>query len=229
MRRRSVVIGSGDTRSVRSTPARIAAALVAGLVVLAACSGDDGDGSLTTLVTTTTEASEPAPAPDPDPQPEPDPEPAPPSADGFVFTSPDGDFRVVFPAEPTSQPLSVPLPDGALIESTIFLYETMTGALLVNVSVYPDDYDASDTQGVLEGARDGALENVGAELQTSEFITLQGRDGIRFGGELEAPGATGRYEALVFVDGQRLYQAAGVAVGEQIDIDAFLASFAFTD
>ena len=209
-------------RARRPTATRTALVVALTAGVLLACSGDDDAAVGDTVVTTA--------APETTPAPETTAAPEPTSDDGYLFTAPGGDFRVVFPGEPSSEPLSVPLPDGSVIDTTIFLYDTMAGALVVNVSQYPDEYDTSDTRGVLEGSRDGAVENVGGRLESSELITLQGRDGIRFRAQVEAEGFSGEYAAATFIDGQSLYQVGGVAFDPaQIDVDAFIGSFEFTD
>ena len=212
-----------STRRLRSSVAMLTAV---GLV--AACSGDDGEAVRDdpavvpdTAETVVDEASDDD-AGDDD---------AGDDVDGVLFRPPDGDFEVVFPGDPTMQPLSTPLPDGSTIESEIHIHETPRSAFLVSWTDYPPEYDTSDTMGVLEGARDGAVENIGGQLETSAPITLQDRPGIQLTASMDAGGSDAFYDAIVFIDGQRLYQASGlglVAAGVQGDVDTFLASFAFT-
>jgi hypothetical protein len=146
------------------------------------------------------------------------------------FTSPEGDFVVSFPGQPTSTDTPVPLPDGSKISVTSYTVERGDGAFIVAVADYPANLVNADPTVVLEGARDGALQNVQATLKTSEAITLNGVPGIAFTGNVASN--NGVVTTRIFLDGVRLYQifAVGDAASSRLTVDtaAFLDSFKLT-
>jgi hypothetical protein len=146
------------------------------------------------------------------------------------FTSPEGDFVVTFPGQPKSTDTSVPLPDGSKITVTSYAVEREDGAFIVAVADYPADLVGADPKVVLEGARDGALQNVQATLTTSESISLGAVPGIAFGGTVASN--NGVLTTRIFLDGVRLYQvfAVGDAASSSLTADtaAFLDSFKLT-
>lgn len=199
-----------NDRPTRSRSRRMAAgaSLVAVVALLGASCGNDSDEKADTDNTeSTTRAS---------------------GVDGFEFTSPDGDYAVTFPSEPTAQPTPVQLPGGQTIEVPLQVASAATSEYTAAAITYPADAPVNDdADQVLDGAVDGAVANVqGAELGESEDIEVDGRPGRRFDFSITQGGAEGRGEAIFVVDGQVLYQA--IAVGEVDDADAhadFLDSF----
>lgn len=189
--------------------------LVAVAALLGAGCGDDSsddaagsdDTAETTEATESTEAS---------------------GVDGFEFTSPDNDYSVMFPSEPTPQPTPLPLPGGQTIEIPLQVASAETSEYTTGAITYPDDVPVSDdVDQALDGAVDGAVANVqGAELGESEDIDVDGLPGRRFDFSITQGSAEGRGEAIFILDGQVLFQA--IAVGEADDVDAhteFLDSF----
>lgn len=217
------------TRRARLT--RLAAPLALVALALPACGNDDSNGATgadeATGATGATEA--PDATPDAIPDAAPDTET---TDDGVVVTSPDRDFVVTFPGEPVADSVEVPVDPTLTVTTEILAYETADGdALLASWVDYPDDFDSSDSDAVLEGARDGALDNVAGELTESEFITLDGRPGISFAADVEMMGVNGIYLARTFIDDTRLYQVVAIGTadtGFEADGTAFLDSFQFT-
>ncbi len=123
-------------------------------------------------------------------------------AEGFLFTPPEGDYSIVFAAEPTANPQEVQLPNGTPETITFYLHETRDLAQGTASITYGPDVVPS-----LEGARDGAVEALnGATLTSSEPISQQGRSGLQFVADLQPSGTDGTYVARIFLDGQTLYQ-----------------------
>lgn len=143
------------------------------------------------------------------------------------FTSPDGDYSVMFPAEPTPQPTPLQLPDGQSIEVPLQVAADGTSEYTTAAITYPDSVELGDPDDALDGAVDGAIANVqGAVLGESEDVEVDGKPGRRFDFEVSQGGAEGRGEAVFVADGNVLYQA--IAVGDADDSDAhgtFLDSF----
>jgi hypothetical protein len=146
------------------------------------------------------------------------------------FTSPEGDFVVSFPGEPKSIDTPVSLPDGSKVSVTSYAVERGDGAFLVAFADYPVKLVNADPTVVLEGARDGALQNVQGTLATSAATSLGAVPGIAFTGTMAAN--NGVLTSRIFLDGVRLYQvfSVGDAASSSLTADtaAFLDSFKLT-
>lgn len=155
-------------------------------------------------------------------------DPASPSDERWV--SPDGDYSIAFPAEPS--PLELPLPEVAGVgdEATFTLYLAESDAVgFISSRIDYADYGLGEAGLDLLGARDGAVTNVGGELLSSDDIVLQGRDGVRFSFSVTNPG-TGAGEGVIFLDGTLLHQAVAVGeVGQETELAGFVDSFMFTE
>ena len=215
------------------TPAcsRVLSVALAGTVALLACGDDDSSdrtatteaaattGSATDVTTEAVETTEPADTTGAAVTTAP--------AEGFLFTPPEGDYSIVFAAEPTASPQEIQLPNGDTVPITFYLHETRdvahgTASITYGAEVVPS----------LEGARDGAVAALnGATLTSSEPISQQGRPGLQFVADLRPGGTEGTYVSRVFLDGQTLYQV--IYVGGSIDATSpevveFFDSFRFT-
>ncbi len=148
-----------------------------------------------------------------------------PAPNGFVFVSPEGDYAITFPGEPTSTPLPVALPTGQ-VTAEAFIYEDGTdAAYFTSVFEYEEGTTDADPEVVLTGARDGAVTNVNGTLVESEFVEVDGVPGVSFSFTV----AGGEGNALVYVDGARLYQSFALGgIGQTASFTAFLDSFTFT-
>ena len=108
-----------NDRPTRSRSRRMAAgaSLVAVVALLGASCGNDSDEKADTDNTeSTTRAS---------------------GVDGFEFTSPDGDYAVTFPSEPTAQPTPVQLPGGQTIEVPLQVASAATSEYTAAAITYP--------------------------------------------------------------------------------------------
>ncbi len=147
---------------------------------------------------------------------------------GFAFTSPEGDYSIVFPGEPSPLEQQVPLPDGTSMATTLHVYDAGEFAAGTGRSTLPAGVVPS-----LEGARDGAMATFpGAALSSSEPLKLQGRDGLQFVADLDPGGPDASYIARVYVDGQDLYQVfyvGGDIAATDPDVTAFFDSFRFSE
>ena len=115
-----------NDRPTRSRSRRMAAgaSLVAVVALLGASCGNDSDEKADTDNTeSTTRAS---------------------GVDGFEFTSPDGDYAVTFPSEPTAQPTPVQLPGGQTIEVPLQVASAATSEYTAAAITYPADAPVND-------------------------------------------------------------------------------------
>jgi hypothetical protein len=150
-------------------------------------------------------------------------------AQGPLFTSPDGDYTVVFPGSPTPQDIPVPLVDQTLTAQAYVFSRSTGAAFFASTLDYPPELAPTDVLVALEGARDGAVANTGATLTSSELIKRDGRRGMAFTFSVDAEGFQGVGTAVVFYESSRLSQAFAVGpVDELSDFEAFVDSFQFT-
>jgi hypothetical protein len=182
------------------------------------------DAAATTEVVETTDAAETTAAPDTTSEVTTD------TAEGSPYTSAEGDYTVVFPAAPTEQTQSEPLPDGETVDLVFAGYELDDGFIATARGQYPDNY-VLDVPVALQGAQDQALANVSGTLLTSQDITLQGRPGREFSATITNGGQTGTLLQRVYLDGLVIYQQIFTGAGEMTfddpDVATFFSSFAF--
>jgi hypothetical protein len=220
----------------RRSVARGTAALVVLALFGAAC-GDDAPGE-SDIATSEVEAAADSTVATPPADSEPanteptDSEPADTDGavtDGFVFTGSTDDYVITFPGEPSSTPLPIPLPTGQ-VTAEAFIYEDgADAAYFTSVFDYPEGSIDSDPEVVLIGARDGAVANVGGTLLDSQFVDRDGIPGVAFTFEVVNDATSGGGNALLFVDGMRLYQSFALGFSGQTDqFQAFLDTFMFT-
>lgn len=149
-----------------------------------------------------------------------------------LFVSEDGNFSIDFiGANPTPQVSTVPTDVGD-IEMVMFMYEkSVTEALMVVYSDYPSALinESNGADGLLEGAKGGALGNLGiVEADTEEKVKLDGHPGLRFTGN------NGQYYVSyeIYLVNNRLYQIGILRDGsyaQKEEVDRFLGSFKLTN
>ena len=148
-----------------------------------------------------------------------------PAATGWI--APTGDYTAEFPSEPMAfeQP---PLVEATSTPVTLYAVETPEFAVLTSrTDVADEGLDASAI--VLESVRDTVVDNAAGDLTSSEDVTFQGRDGVRFRFAVGEP-QIGVGDVMLLVDGTVLYQVAGIGVtAEEAFLTAFVDSFAFTE
>ncbi len=154
------------------------------------------------------------------------------TAEGFTYTSPEGDYSVVFPSQPSEQTQPQELPDGTVMELAIAGVETEELFVGTARGQYPDG-TVLDVPAALQGAQDLAISNVGGTLVGSRDLELQGRPGRQFRASLTVNGQPGTLLQRVYFDGPVLYQNIVTGAGELTFQDpavaAFFDSFRFTN
>ena len=210
--------------------------VLAAVVLTGAACGDDEESSPTvtnasegsgTTVATESSASEPTVATTASPA-----ERAT-SADaaGVTYASPEGDFSVVFPSEPSEQTQPQQLPDGSTMDLVIVGVETDDRFMGTARGEYPEG-TVLDVPVALEGAQTQAIANVNGTLIDSRDIETDGRPGREFSASLESGGETGSLLQRVYLDGPVVYQVIVTGAGEfgfdEPGAAAFFDSFQFT-
>lgn len=139
-----------------------------------------------------------------------------------LFESPDGRFEVTFSKAPAEQKFDIPGPDGDVVSGSAYLGEIEGGAGIVScVGVLTDSPDAE----LLDDARDGALEQLGATFDSEVPVMLQGRSGREFNGTNAGGTVTGR----AFIDGDSVCEVVALLVDDAADSTTFLDSFQFSE
>ncbi|MBY0459567.1 MAG: hypothetical protein K2V38_19780 [Gemmataceae bacterium] len=125
------------------------------------------------------------------------------------YTSQQYKFSAVFPGTPKETDQTT-----AGVKVKMFAVESRNGMCGVAVSdmPIPAGEPADVTQGRLDGARDGAVRNVGGALKTSSPVTLGGHPGREFTATITSP-AAGFLRSRVYLVGTRMYQV--VVVGTE--------------
>ena len=139
-----------------------------------------------------------------------------------------GAYTVDMPSTPVEhqQPVMV---DGQQIPVHVALAEFPYGAYSVAATELP--YATSDVMPILEGARDGALGNVGAQLIEEREIVHDGVQGLEIEGRMNHRGVDSRIRNRLFVHDGRLYQIGFVGLATRAshsDVATFFESLRFT-
>ncbi len=146
------------------------------------------------------------------------------------FSNPKANFRAVFPAQPQESVQSIETELGP-IPYTTFMSEIDNGNIAFGVAYndYPVAVQKADPQVVLDGGRDGAVENLKGTLVSETRLTFKGHPGREFTILGEVQGKKLFYHTRIFLVEARLYQLQIVRVGDTpIDVaDAvrFFSSF----
>ena len=144
--------------------------------------------------------------------------------DGFLFTSPDGAYSVVFPAEPA--------PFGELMGGfggAMEMFGTVTAAgflVTAQTDVPPGGADELDL------ASDELLDTMGIEAGEVAPITLRGVPGVEFTGPLDDVIDGGSVHGRMFVTDDTAYVALVMGFESEVRMDdavvaAFFDSFDF--
>jgi hypothetical protein len=151
------------------------------------------------------------------------------TADWQDFSSTDGKFSVRMPGDPKEESNTITTDSG---EITIHLFGVPIGNTdyIVAYSDYPAELvNSKGSAGILDSARDGAINNTKGKLISDESIELNG-----FPGKLlvvGSPDGTGIAQAKIFLVGNRLYQVFVATEKDSAYTEenlAFLDSFQFT-
>jgi hypothetical protein len=123
-----------------------------------------------------------------------------------TYSYPADGLSVAFPAEPSIQKNNVPT-DAGTFELRAYLVEVGEAALYVGVCDYGSAAANRNPDTVLNGAQQGAIDNVKAHLINGKTITL----GTYPGREFEAENDTMHFTARIYLVGTTLYQTLTAA------------------
>lgn len=128
---------------------------------------------------------------------------------GVELNSQEGRFSVEFPAgftDPAENVVEVEIPGGTLPMTMYTASKGATSAYLVAFLDYPEESFEQGIESMLDGAREGALKNMNATLESQKSITLNGHPGrsITFAGFSGEQRVYGRID--YFIAKPRLYQ-----------------------
>ena len=141
------------------------------------------------------------------------------------FHSVDGKFKVNFTGNPDVSNESIPTDVGD-IEMYMFMYEkSVTEAEMIAYSDYPSEMVAmSDPDDMLQGAKEGAVSNLGAVITEEKEIMYNKHKGLEF----KANSTQFYVNYKIFLVNNRLYQIAIMRDGSyasQANVDKFFNSF----
>jgi hypothetical protein len=149
---------------------------------------------------------------------------------GSMWQTVNGDgFSVQMPGKPEKSEQSTPSAAGPL---PIVLYTLSHGyeGYIVGYSEYPDIVFQTDEETLLDGARDGAIENVKGEVTSERAITVAGHTGREIIGT--SPSSNIGFTARVFLAKPRMYMLVYTQYDKSKPISAhgktFLDSFQIT-
>ncbi len=151
------------------------------------------------------------------------------TADWRDFTSTEGKFSVRMPGEPKAENNTITTDSGEIV---IHLFGVPIGNTdyIVAYSDYPAELvNSKGAAGILESARDGAINNTKGTLISDETIELNGFPGMML--VVGSPDGNGIAQAKIFLVGNRLYQVFVAAEKDTAFSEenlAFLDSFQFT-
>jgi hypothetical protein len=149
------------------------------------------------------------------------------ASDWEEFTSTAGRFSVVMPGAPVEQTQVVETDAGA-VDLYMYLVDKGTAAYIAGYADYPQELiSQTDTQTLLQNARDGALANVGGSLMNERSISLDGHAGLEIEVETSDPPTQVAYlVARFYLVENRLYQTLVVTLNNaSSDTERFLDSF----
>jgi hypothetical protein len=140
----------------------------------------------------------------------------------------EGHFFCVMPGSPKAEVQNVSTMVGNLALHA-YTVELDDAAYIVGYTDYPESLVRNaDVQAMLDGARDGAISNVGGRLVGERQIRLQGNPGREVWLEATVEGQTALAQLRVYLVGTRLYQTLVAGPKESFsksDAEKFLNSF----
>jgi hypothetical protein len=139
-----------------------------------------------------------------------------------TYSYPADGFSASFPAEPQMQKKNVPTDKGSF-ELRAYLVEDNQAAVFVGVCDYGSAISDRTPNQVLDGAQQGAMDNVGAHLLRGKTISL----GAYPGREFEAENDSMHFYARIYLVGTTLYQTLTAAPlgGPYAGTTTFIDSF----
>jgi hypothetical protein len=128
------------------------------------------------------------------------------SAEWKSYSYPADGFSATFPAEPSMQKKNVPT-DAGTFELRAYLAQDGEAAIFVGVCDYGAAVANRDPDTVLDGAQQGAIDNVSAHLVSGKKTTF----GIYHGRVFEAENDSMHFSARIYLVGTTLYQTLTAA------------------
>lgn len=149
------------------------------------------------------------------------------------FTSETGGFAISTPVTLSEASQSVETQVGN-IDIYTFTAEEPEAAYVVAYSDYPSEIVAqSDPTAMLDGSRDGAVNNVGGTLISENPVELAGNPGRALVIDTQTEtGAAATVNARLYLVDNRLYQVLVVVPKDQegkVDVQGFLDSFTLSE
>src|SRR5215468_11303477 len=115
-----------------------------------------------------------------------------------------GGYRVAFPAQPIERGRTVDTDVGKVRMQTSAV--EVDGKIFMTIdSSYPNEFTMGDAEANLDTARNGGLRNVGGQLVSEEKLKIDNAPARRL--VIDIPRSNQEAEALMVLDGHRLYQA----------------------
>lgn len=149
-----------------------------------------------------------------------------PLAEWKPYSYPAAGFSASFPSQPVIEKQSVPTDAGAFDLQT-YQAEDASSTLIAAVCDYGSSASGKDPDALLEGAKQGAVNNIKAHITSEKKITLGANHGIAF----EADSDSAHISARIYLVGNTLYQTivASPASTPYADSGRFFDSFQLID
>ena len=129
------------------------------------------------------------------------------------YTSDEGQFSVSMPGKPSKEIKNITTAAGS-ITMHVFTVEKPDIAYMVAYSDYPNVViEHSDPEELLDGAKKGAMKNMGGKITKEEHITYGEDPGREL--SFSAKGGIGKGQAVILLSGNRLYQVLAVGLKEK--------------
>jgi hypothetical protein len=138
------------------------------------------------------------------------------------YSYPADGFQASYPSEPELQKRDVPT-DAGSFQLRSYIAQVAPVALFIGVCDYGSQVAGKDPDVLLQGAKNGALQNSNSHLVSEKKITL----GVYHGVEFESESDAAHFTARIYMVGTTLYQTLVVApIGKPFpDTVRFLDSF----
>jgi len=138
------------------------------------------------------------------------------------YSYPADGFSASFPSQPELQKKDVPT-DAGSFQLRSYIAQDGAVAMFIGVCDYGAQAAGKDPESLLQGAKNGALQNTKSHLVSEQEITL----GVYHGVQFEAESDAAHFSARVYMVGTTLYQALVVSqLGKPYpDTARFLDSF----
>jgi len=144
-----------------------------------------------------------------------------------TFTSKDGGYTVAAPGKLKTSSQQVKTAVGNIKMNMALLSKKNTAYLAIHAD-YPAVTLKADPQKILDGARNGAIKQMGASATGYKKITINGFPGQEFSGTTKLENVPAFVTARIYLVRQRLYQQIVVGPEDEKstkDIDLFFKSF----